>query len=135
MITPEVWGPHLWKSIHYISLGYPKEPTQEDKDNYKSFFENLWKVIPCDKCAINYKNHLKELPLNASDLETTTSLFYWTVHLHNIVNKEKGKKLISPKKALSEYVNTPRNSNIALYVIITILVLTICSLLFYIYKN
>ena len=35
IITPQEWGPHGWKFIHYVSLGYPENPTEEDKHKYK----------------------------------------------------------------------------------------------------
>ena len=38
IMTPDVWGPHGWKFIHYITLGYPENPTQMQKDKYKAFF-------------------------------------------------------------------------------------------------
>ena len=38
IMTPDVWGPHGWKFIHYITLGYPEYPTQMQKDKYKAFF-------------------------------------------------------------------------------------------------
>ena len=57
-LGPNIWGPHLWKALHMITMGYPNEPSEEDKKNYKSFFENLYLVIPCSICATNYKKHL-----------------------------------------------------------------------------
>ena len=37
-IKPSIWGPHGWKFMHYVSLGYPSNPTEEDKKNYKTFY-------------------------------------------------------------------------------------------------
>ena len=28
---PDVWGPHVWKFIHFIALGYPTNPNQKIK--------------------------------------------------------------------------------------------------------
>jgi len=86
----DVWGPNVWKSIHYIALGYPKTPTYEDKMNYKNFFLSVGPVLPCMKCSMNFKKHLDELPIDGY-LENTDRLFAWTVKLHNLVNKENGK--------------------------------------------
>ena len=30
-LGPDVWGPHAWKFLHFVSLGYPDYPTNEDK--------------------------------------------------------------------------------------------------------
>ena len=86
-MQPSVWGPHVWRSIHYIALGYPDNA---DSMAYKEFFLNLWKVIPCLKCSINYKRHLEELPPIDQYLGSKDDLFKWTVALHNIVNLELG---------------------------------------------
>ena len=37
-IKPSIWGPHGWKFLHYVSLGYPDSPSYEDKSNYKQFY-------------------------------------------------------------------------------------------------
>ena len=38
VITPDLWGPHGWKFLHYLSFGYPMDPTTEHKNQYKTFF-------------------------------------------------------------------------------------------------
>ena len=40
MIDKNVWGSHLWYSMHFIALGYPNNPSNADKNNYKNFYEN-----------------------------------------------------------------------------------------------
>lgn len=103
---PDVWGRFLWYSIHFIALDYPENPTPQDRVKYKSFFENLGSVIPCYKCSVNYKRHIEELPLvsEAGDfLENKGTLFAWTVELHNIVNKELGKPVMSLDSAFAMY--------------------------------
>lgn len=105
-MTPEVWGRYLWFSIHYIAMDYPMKPSARDREYYKEFFENLWKVIPCFKCAQHYQQHLKEFPLvseKADFLANRDTLFAWTVELHNIVNKELGKPQMSVESARKLY--------------------------------
>ena len=29
-IQPNYWGPHGWKFIHYVALGYPENPDLQD---------------------------------------------------------------------------------------------------------
>jgi len=36
-IKPNIWGPHGWKFMHYVSLGYPVNPTESEKQNYKNY--------------------------------------------------------------------------------------------------
>jgi hypothetical protein len=101
-MDPSIWGSCLWKSIHIIALGYPKEPRYEDIVAYKNFYENFWRQIPCYKCKINYRRHLKELPIDEY-LKDNKSLFEWTVILHNVVNKELHKKILTIEEATLLY--------------------------------
>jgi hypothetical protein len=104
----EVWGPALWRAIHFIALGYPSVPSEADAIAYRTFFENLGKVIPCEVCAGNYRRHFEELPIDGFLLGDRGNaygrvgedggvdvgghtLFDWTVQLHNIVDAELGK--------------------------------------------
>lgn len=109
-MEPKIWGKYLWTSIHVIALGYPDEPSEQDKINFKDFFSNLWKVIPCQRCAENYKRHLIELPLDNA-LESNTALFKWTVELHNIVNKELHKPTISISQAEQIFAHLARGDH------------------------
>jgi hypothetical protein len=104
-MDPSLWGRCLWRTIHIIALGYPKNPTYEDVIAYKNFYENFWKVLPCQSCSINYKRHLKELPLE-DFLVSKLKLFEWTVILHNLVNKELNKKEITLDSAIDLYQKT-----------------------------
>ena len=103
-MQPELWGRHVWKSIHYIALGYPDNPTDIEAENYMIFYLNFWKVIPCKKCAVNYKQHLEELPIH-NFMKNKMTLFEWTVKLHNIVNKSLNKQL-SQNTALYFYTTS-----------------------------
>ena len=98
-MDPSVWGSCLWKTLHTIAMGYPNKPTVEDMTAYTQFYENFWKVLPCkNPCSLNYRRHLKELPLD-NFLRDNKTLFEWTVILHNVVNEELGKKYISLDEA------------------------------------
>ena len=35
--TTDVWGPALWRAIHFIALGYPSVPTEADAVSYRAF--------------------------------------------------------------------------------------------------
>jgi len=131
-MQPDLWGPKLWPSLHYIALGYPNNPTEDDVINYYEFYKNLWKVIPCAKCSLNYQRHLNELPIE-SYLSTKMKLFEWTVLVHNIVNKELGKKQLSVEDALNILIKNNqfyfKNNS---YIYYSILLAIIIALLIYI---
>jgi hypothetical protein len=112
-MEPKIWGRYLWTSIHVIALGYPDNPSEQDKKDFKEFFANLWKTIPCQRCAENYKKHLNELPIDNA-LESNTTLFKWTVDLHNIVNKELHKPIITITQAEQLFARLARGDHSAL---------------------
>ena len=101
-MLPEIWGRHMWFSIHFIAQDYPKDPSPEDAAKYRSFFENLGSVLPCYKCGLNYNRHFKEMPID-DYLGSRELLFAWTVELHNIVNKELGKSTMTLEEAKRKY--------------------------------
>lgn len=101
-MNPKIWGKYVWVCIHIIALGFPDKPSEIDKKNYKEYYTNLWKVLPCHKCSVNYQRHLVEMPIEAH-LSNSMSLFKWTVDLHNIVNKDTGKRIVPFEEALDLY--------------------------------
>jgi len=101
-MNQNIWGPHLWFSLHTISFAYPIKPSSEDKNNYKNFFINLENVIPCSVCKKNYKRHLKEHPID-NFLENRKLLVYWVIDMHNMVNGEIGKKILSYDTVIKKY--------------------------------
>lgn len=140
-MKPEIWGRHMWYSIHFIALNYPDDPSSDDIRYYKSFFENLHQVIPCYKCSVNYVKHLSERPLELSDLKNSRALFNWTVDIHNIVNKELKKPNMSHDDAWVFYNDpnnfTKKNSNGGNVKMINYALMAVIAflLLFIIYNN
>ena len=109
-LGPNIWGPHLWKALHMISVGYPDEPNEEQKKNYKTFFENFYQVLPCSICSNNYKKNLKELPITNDTMKNQQNLVKWVIDIHNIVNKELKKPIIEYDDALLLIFNNFNNS-------------------------
>jgi hypothetical protein len=98
MTSPDNWGKHYWYVLHLTALAYPDTPSMDEVATYKAFYENFGAILPCKKCRANYKRHLQELPIDKA-LATRRELFAWTVHLHNIVNRETGKSDWNPDYA------------------------------------
>jgi hypothetical protein len=103
-MNQNIWGPHLWFSLHTISFNYPLEPSIKDKEYYLNFFLNMQEVIPCSVCKKNYKRHLKEHPIK-DYLDNRKSLVYWVIDMHNMVNAEIGKKILSYNVVIKKYEN------------------------------
>jgi hypothetical protein len=101
-MNQNIWGPHMWFSLHTISFNYPIKPTENDKYYYKNYFDSLQHVIPCSVCKKNYMRHLNELPIDKA-IENRKSLVYWVIDLHNLVNSETGKKILTYDVVLKKY--------------------------------
>jgi len=110
-MLPEVWGKYFWFTLHSIALGYPTKPSDIDKKNYSEFFKSLQNIIPCYACAVNYEQHIKELPITSSVLLNNETLFLWTVAIHNIVNRNLKKPFMSNKDALRLFTKSIVSSN------------------------
>ena len=131
-IDQDQWGPSGWSFIHYIALKYPKDPTNEDKEKYFTFFNTLQYVLPCEKCAANYGKNLEELPIRES-LSNNADLFKWTVDIHNLVNTELNKPTLTYEEALNIYLNKT-NKTYNVYILLSFGLLVIL-LIYYCYKN
>ena len=104
MSGPDVWGPHGWKFIHYVTLGYPNNPSQEDKQKYFNFFNSLKNVIPCSICGNNFIEHLNINPLNDKVLSNKRKLIEWGIKMHNLTNLENKKKTFSLEEGFNEII-------------------------------
>lgn len=90
MASPNQWGKYFWNCLHLAALGYPENPSAQERINYIEFVKYFGKVLPCSKCRNNYERHLNELPIELY-MFGRVQFFDWTVRLHNIVNRENGK--------------------------------------------
>jgi len=137
-INPTLWGQHLWKYMHYLTLSYPDEPTTEDMNKYETFFNMIGDYLPCEKCRIHYKGHLHEYPLTNKILSSKDNLVYWLFNLHNIVNQTLNKKELTIKEFNDIYVNNINNNktnNNIINTIIFIIIILIIIVPLLVYKK
>lgn len=90
MVASSVWGPYVWKSLHYIAAQYPFVPTIDDQKHYKLFFETLAFVLPCASCRFHFSKLLRDFPIDEY-LESRETLSEWVWEAHNKVNTRTGK--------------------------------------------
>ena len=92
-LITKIWGPAVWESLHCIAFGYPVEPTDEQRQNYKNFFTNLMNVLPCKFCRDSYKDFItkeQNTILKDCDMDNRESLTRWLYKMHNRVNLKLG---------------------------------------------
>ena len=135
-IDPTLWGPSLWTSMHYITFSYPDNPTNNDKQNIKSFFENVGQILPCEKCRINFAKHLSIYPLTDDILNSRYELINWLINIHNEVNKINGKKILSYDEVMKIYFQKDKCFIInRRFTIISVFVVSIILLIFWVKYN
>lgn len=89
-LQTKLWGPPLWTGLHAITFGYPLEPTEQDKKNYKIFFDQVKYVLPCKYCRESYTEYINTEPTKLTDevLTNRSTLTKWLFNLHNRVNNK-----------------------------------------------
>lgn len=101
LITPKVWGEDAWRFMHVVALGFPADPTDQDRRDYEAFYRSLTRVLPCAHCRKGYAEIFERNPINTDDAD---SLFLWTVDVHNAVNRKLGHDVMDPKWVRNVYV-------------------------------
>lgn len=102
-LESNIWGPKAWFFMESIALGYPTNPSDEDKKKTKRFFHALDFLLPCEKCRIHYKENLKKYPIDQY-LQNRDKLFEWINKIHNEVCNSTGKKKLNVEDRLNYYL-------------------------------
>lgn len=133
-MNPKFWGPHAWIFLHSITFNYPKEPTNKDKQIYVRFFKDLQNIIPCEKCAYNYKRHLDDYPIEEA-LETRETMVQWLINIHNEVNKELGKPIYTYDQVIEEYKYNIKRLDRDDTIVYKLVIILLLILVFYLYNK
>lgn len=89
-LITKLWGPPAWEYLHSVSFGYPMEPTDEQKNNYKNFFLNVGHTLPCKFCRNSYNDFINsnDTKLNENDLKNRENLSRWLYRMHEKINNK-----------------------------------------------
>ena len=101
-MNQNVWGKCTWVLIHSIAVNYPDNPTPSEKKNIKNFFTSLGTILPCRYCREHYQENLRNLPIQC---DSKMDLVWWTIDLHNKVNKRTGKPILNRQEALQKVMS------------------------------
>lgn len=146
-LEPTKWGPSTWASIHLICLGAP-EVFGNEQLSYRKYFESLPYVLPCEKCRSHLLAHLEKHPMDSALSGGRSTLFAWSVELHNIVNRSLGKPEMTVDDALKKWTSftgnyevatipivsaeqnqSPGNTGYAMRLILIIMIALVCGML------
>jgi len=91
-LITRVWGSSGWTFNHSVTFGYPLNPTEEQKQQYRNYFVSLGNVLPCSYCRVSYSKIIStgETELTDADLNDRESLTKWFYRVHNAVNGKLG---------------------------------------------
>ena len=101
-ISKESWANPIWAIIHFCTLYAPYKIDKNFNTCYKAFLSCLRYCLPCPKCRKHLEDNLSALDIDNYML-TNESLFDYSVKLHNMVNKQLGKPIISIEDAKKIY--------------------------------
>ena len=100
-VSMDNWAHKLWSVMHAVSFTFPLNPTNEDVEAYRSFYESLARTIPCRICGAHFGQIIQEHPV---DTRSMTQLSKWVVDAHNIVNKKLHKQEMSYQSVVELYL-------------------------------
>lgn len=84
------WGPCTWKFIHSIAAAYDPA-TPGAREAFIACIKSLLYLLSCKQCRDHLRANLKKLPIERY-LSTNEQAFLWSYHLHDLVNRQLGKK-------------------------------------------
>lgn len=83
-------GRASWKLFHTIMARFPDQPSDEERAALKSYIYLFARLYPCGECASHFQKILRKFPPQTSSRSTAAA---WGCHVHNEVNKSKGKPM------------------------------------------
>ena len=137
-MNSNIWGPGAWTFLHSITLNYPDTPSQQDKNEYSEFFYSLANILPCDVCQNNFRKNLNDVPIKFY-LQSKKLLTEWLFEIHNRINLETNKKVITlkefqniykniyshSKESLTYYKQKNKIQKYVIYILICIIIITL----------
>tara|TARA_B100000963_G_C22612217_1_gene665445 strand:- start:212 stop:619 length:408 start_codon:yes stop_codon:yes gene_type:complete len=128
-INPNIWGPKFWYTWHAVAFGYPDNPTDVDKQNYKNFYINFSYVLPCEACSKDSYSRIKSVNWD-NTLMSRDNLVKWTYEYHNDINLKLEKPIFTDKDFKDKMLSKKLKNSYKEYMIIIFLVLYILYLLY-----
>jgi hypothetical protein len=141
-LDPKIWGPKFWFFLHTISLTYPKYPNAVTKKKYYEFMQNLPLFLPIEEIASNFSKLLDKYPIQPY-LDNKESFIKWVWFIHNKINEQLEKPVISLNEFYIKYYENYKSKNTKLIeyykirqkIIYITIIICICFLIYYLYDK
>jgi len=141
-LDPKIWGPKYWFFLHTISLSYPNFPNTITKKRYYELIQNMPQFIPVEEIATNFSKLLNEFPVQPY-LDNRESFIKWVWFIHNKINEKLEKPIITLNEFYVKYYDEYKPNNVKLLeyykikqkIIYVIIIIFICSIIYYLYDK
>jgi hypothetical protein len=106
------WGNLYWTFFHHQSLFHfaPQNIETLHNNKFKDFIIFFKQSIPCQNCSEHFKINLDLFPLSDYVLKNKLRTFIWSIVMHNIVNKQLNKKILTLEDAIFNIIISNKNS-------------------------
>lgn len=108
-VSPPIFGPPLWFSLHNAAAHYPDNPSPITKDRMKHIILGIPVLTPCSNCSEHASAYIES---HYDDLDKICSgrdpLFKFFVDFHNYVNKRYNKPIMSYEDAYKLYLGNAK---------------------------
>jgi hypothetical protein len=96
--------------MHIVSLGVKPNPTAQEQEGIRNFYESLQVVIPCPICKDHYAEALRTMPIRTSSRD---EIVEWVYDIHNHINTQLGKKTLSWEGFIQHMKSLPVMSSLS----------------------
>lgn len=91
------WTDHarsnFWSFLHTAAARYPEHPSSTDKKSVRHLVASMAHHFPCQKCAKNIQQFMRNPALGGVAVESRDSLSRWVCELHNLENEFNGQAM------------------------------------------
>lgn len=102
LFLPEVWGSHYWFFLMTVALTYPDHVSAVTRRKYYDLIQNMPIFIPNSEISKNFSELLNLYPVTPY-LDNRDSFVHWVVFIHNKINEQLGKRVITTNEAMDQY--------------------------------
>jgi hypothetical protein len=108
-VSPPIFGPPLWFSLHNAAAHYPDNPSPITKERMKHIILGIPVLTPCANCSEHASSYIEK---HYDQLDRICSgrdpLFKFFVDFHNYVNERYNKPIMSYEDAYKIYLGNAK---------------------------